>query len=156
MNLLPVNTISATIDGVDMDFKTNVHATLYTDHQIDFTTSLNIQGSTATVAPAGGIGITVSSTNPGSITKGTYTIANAKNTPPVWVQLNYGYYDPASNGPDQPYITDPNGIQPTTITITSINSTNVQGTFSGTLTYPQNNASTKTVSNGRFNVTISN
>jgi hypothetical protein len=155
--VIPANTITATVDGVTTTYNINISAHLATFlYGGTSSTSLAIQGSTATHAPAGGIAISITSSKASAITKGTFTVDSRNNNPPVYVGLAYTYYDPSSNDPDQPYLTDPNWIMPTTITIRSISSTNVQGTFSGTLVYSQGGASTKTVTNGKFNVDITN
>lgn len=53
----------------------------------------------------------------------------------------------------QSYRTNYDSIAPTYITISSISTTNIQGTFSGTLTYP-NTSVIKVITNGTFNVSI--
>jgi hypothetical protein len=116
--------------------------------------TLYFQGSTAAQPPVGGIVVSLNLPNANAIIKGTYPIASSNNNPPVRVEVSYGYYDPSSNGLFQPYITDHSGAHPSKITITSISSTNVQGTFSGTLIYSNCGTSTKTVTNGKFNVNI--
>ncbi|MDB4904273.1 MAG: hypothetical protein JWQ63_3554 [Mucilaginibacter sp.] len=152
---VPINTISATVDGANMNFNINVSAHIGANAGGPGTNAtLYISGLTSGTVPSGSMSINVSSQSLNSIIKGTYTIASANNNPPVFAFLTYGYYDPASSGPDQPYFTDSKGIQPTTITITSISSTNVQGTFSGTLVYSQGGTGTKTITNGKFNVNI--
>jgi len=149
-DIAPANTVSATVDGVNMNFNTNVVAHFVNNQETAGTSSLIIQGVTAAQTPSGGIGISLTSTNANYITEGTYTATSYKNTPPVWIQVSYV----SSGDLDQPFWTDPNTIKPTTITITSITNTNVQGTFNGTLVYSQGGAPTKTVTNGKFNVTI--
>jgi hypothetical protein len=151
-NPIPVNTISATVDGVNISLSTNISAKFSTNQIGALSYTLNIQGAT----PNKAFGISLTSPDKNAITKGTYTLASSKNSTPIWVYVAYEDYELNTNIPDQPYITDPNGIQPTTITITSISSTNVQGTFSGTLVYSQGSSGTKNVTNGKFNINISN
>ena len=151
-NLVPVNTITAAVDGENISLSTNISAKFSTNQIGKLSYTLNIQGATSSKA----FGISLTSFDKNSITKGTYTLASSKNSTPIWVYVAYEDYELSGNVPDQPYITDPNGIQPTTITITSISSTNVQGTFNGTLVYSQGGSGTKTVTNGKFNVNISN
>jgi hypothetical protein len=151
-NPIPVNTISATVDGVNISHNTNISAKFSSNSIGGPSYTLNIQAAT----PNKAFGISLTSPDKNAIAKGTYTLASSKNNTPIWVYVDYEDYEPNTNIPDQPYITDPNGIQPTTVTITSISSTNVQGTFSGTLVYSQGGSGTKTVTNGKFNVNISN
>ncbi|MGZ3750577.1 MAG: hypothetical protein ACXVB0_11615 [Mucilaginibacter sp.] len=154
-DVIPVNTITATIDGVNVNFNVNVLGRLVSTPQgAALSKTIVVQGSNAAQAPGKGIAVSLTSLDQNAIAKGTYTLASSKNNTPVWIQVIYENYDPFSDGPDQPYFSDSSGIQPTTITITSISSTNVQGTFSGTLVYSQGGTDTKTVTNGKFNVNI--
>lgn len=94
-----------------------------------------------------GLVINISSQNP--ITKGTYAVngINVNGVGPF-----FSYYS-TTNGAAGIYIT---GAAPYTgtVTITSLSSTNVQGTFNGSLyeTNPGNTARTTTITNGTFNL----
>ena len=73
---VPVNTISATIDGVDESFNTNPNAQLGT--AIALNSVLNIAGNSASGTGADNIGITIESNS--TIVKGSYTNAGTNNS----------------------------------------------------------------------------
>jgi len=143
------STITATVDGQVMNFNVNAYAhTALGGTPELWTTSLAIQGSTGNTPPFGTIGISLTSPQNHPVTLGTFNVGSSKNTPPVWVGLGYGIlnysFTPAYN-------TDTTGVKPTVITISSYSDTRVAGTFSGTLV-AQDGSSTKTITNGSFNV----
>jgi hypothetical protein len=149
------NTISATVDGVNMNFNVNASARVVGDFEGTGNIDLVIQGFTATGLPSNSMGISLITANTSSIINGTYTAASANNAPPIWAALSYTSQDPASNPIVQNFVTS-NIAFPLSITITSISKTNVQGTFSGVMTDLNNGSNTKTVTSGKFNVNISN
>lgn len=155
-DVIPVNTISATIDGVGMNFNTNVNARFTGNFEGTGNIGLVILGATTNSGPTSNMGISFVTANSGTIIKGTYSAASANNNPPVWAALAYTDYNPGSGQPATNYITNVNTALPFTITITSISSTNIQGTFSGSVTDLNNISNSKTVTNGKFNVNITN
>jgi hypothetical protein len=141
-NTAPANTISANIDGVDESFNTNVFAQLGTGAK--FNSSLNIYGASGSNAGAHVLTITMAVNQ--TIATGSYTSGSNSIG---FVSILY------SNGPfsianPNTYSTDVNG-SPSTVVITSLTSTNVQGTFSGILIY---GSTRKTITNGKFNLSI--
>jgi hypothetical protein len=146
-DVVPVGTLSANIGGVNMNF--NAYAT-YSSPASSKSNQLNIDGNiNAPNSP--GIGLSIAA-NGGAIGPGKYSVTDIANNPPFLVMLDY-YIQPTGMG-IKLYITDPNNVQPVKITITSISSTSVQGTFSSVLLEDQNRANTLSVTNGKFNVQI--
>jgi hypothetical protein len=143
---IPANTISATVDGVDESFNTNPIAELGT--AISLNSNLIISGSNGSGTGSDSMGITIESNN--TIIKGSYTNASANNSSYVSVLYNKGPFSPSN---PTVYSTDVNGDYPTTVTITSMSSTNIQGTFSGKLLL-SDGTTIKNVTNGKFNLTI--
>ncbi|WP_426671551.1 hypothetical protein ACPPVU_09960 [Mucilaginibacter sp. McL0603] len=143
---IPVNTISATIDGVDESFNTNPIAELGT--AISLNSNLIISGGNGSGTGSDSMAITIESNN--TLAKGSYTNASTNNSSYVSVLYNKG---PFSLAHPSYYTTDVNGAYPTTVTITSMSSTNIQGTFSGKLLFTDG-TTVKNVTNGKFNLTI--
>ncbi|MBS1524774.1 MAG: hypothetical protein JST19_03935 [Bacteroidetes bacterium] len=133
-----------------MNFNSKVQATYTTNNETGGIV-LDISGYTGTDNHAGYMGISLAANKKNSIKVGTYNISSISNQAPVFIELIYGSGDPSINPSLQPWISDSNGVQPATITITSVSSTNIQGTFSGSLPHYFGN-DTKTVANGKFNV----
>ena len=151
--IAPANTnnISATVDGANVSFNAEAAARVVTNEPGAYPYLLDITGATSTAGNNAIIVITVSSENP--ITTGTYISSDTNPGPVSFSGLTY-QQDVAGSQIANPYITDNSGHYPTTVTITSISSTNVQGTFSGTLVYSIGGSQTETVTNGKFNMTI--
>jgi hypothetical protein len=143
---IPANTISATVDGVDESFNTSPIAELGT--AISLNSNLLISGSNGSGTSSDSMGITIESNN--TIVKGSYTNASTNNSSYVSVLYNKA---PFSLSNPNIYSTDINGTYPTTVTITSMSSTNIQGTFSGKLLF-KDGTTVKNVTNGKFNLTI--
>jgi hypothetical protein len=140
--IAPVNTISASIDGVDESFNTNPFAQL--GEGITLNSSLSIFGTNGSTKGADVLSITMITGQ--AIVKGSYTSGN-NSVGLVSIQYSDGPFSAANFNS---YATDPNG-NATTVVITSLTSTNVQGTFSGRLVY---GSASKTVTNGKFNLTL--
>ena len=138
------NTITANVDGNAVDFN-NGATGLLSISQGGYV--LFVSGFSGTGSSEQSMQIGIDSQKP--ITTGTYSLSsstdpNATASP----QLAYGLGAPTPIG----FITD--GVNLTTITITSISSTNVQGTFSGVLLSSQDATTTKSITNGKFNVVL--
>jgi hypothetical protein len=140
---IPANTISATIDGVDESFNSNPIAELGT--AIRLNSNLLISGSNGSGTGSDSMAITIESNN--TIVKGNYI-----NTGSDFISVLYNK-GPFSLSNPNTYSTDINGTYPTTVTITSMSSTNIQGTFSGKLLF-KDGTTVKNVTNGKFNLTI--
>ncbi|MEO6631226.1 MAG: hypothetical protein ABIN13_05870 [Mucilaginibacter sp.] len=141
-NVAPENTISASIDGVDESFNTNAVAQLGTTVKLN--SNLAIYGTNGSAADDDVISITLAVNQtiaPGSFVSGSNEVGL------VSILYKHG---PVSLINPNTYATDING-SPSTVVITKLTNTNVQGTFSGKLIY--RNAS-KVVTNGKFNLTI--
>jgi hypothetical protein len=146
-SVAPVNTLSATINGVSESFNINLLAqnsigsTLHSDLSVFGSNGKSVDSSDA-------LSITVD--NNSAITVGTYT--NTSNSNEGFVRITY-YKSPASFIDPNTYTSDVNGTYLTTIKITSISSTNVQGTFSAQLVYFDGKTINQ-VTNGKFNVNL--
>ncbi|MGZ3777614.1 MAG: hypothetical protein ACXVI9_08435 [Mucilaginibacter sp.] len=149
-DVLPVNTISATVGGTAMNFNSKVQA-LYSINNETGGTVLWITGYTGTDNLAGSMAISIAASDKSSFKVGTYNISSISNQAPVFIELIYGSGDPSINPSQQPWLSDTNAVQPATITITSVSGTNMQGTFSGVLLH-WFGSDNKTVANGKFNV----
>jgi hypothetical protein len=150
------NTITATVGGSNVNFSTSATAEVVIDSGIYV---LAVQGVTGTSSSAQSIIVGVLAQGP--IVKGSYTI-NSTTNPNVTVIPAIDYTTSLSGNDGDLFETNidfdiPNdNISTTTkVTITSISSTNVQGTFSGVLINDADGTSTETVANGKFNVAIS-
>jgi hypothetical protein len=140
----PASTITATIDGTPMDFSASVSGGKGTTAAV---TTIHVLGASNSGLTPTTIAVAISSADANALQLGTYTYSTANLHPTVFPIITYS--NPADNGP---YTTDAYGVQVTTVTITALSSTNVQGTFSGTLTRPTTDATTKTITDGKFNV----
>jgi hypothetical protein len=151
-NVDPVNTMSATIDGVNVNFNSFANAQLVKDPTDLTTTTLSINGSSGPDDKES-IAVSITSHN-SSIVSGTFLSSDTGNEL-VFPSIIYHKKDSTLRLPPV-YLT--NNFQPgsTTVTITSISSTNVQGTFSGTLVDPLDRfiIAPKTVTNGKFSLAI--
>lgn len=130
-------TLTVTIGGKAQTF--NVGAVAHLDNTGGFNT-LGIIGVQSTTT-ANSLVITVSSTGP--ITAKSYTDANSESQLSYTTAAGAIYQDDGTSGTSS------------TVTIKSISSTNVQGTFSGTLMLiTGTGAATQTFTNGSFNLDI--
>ena len=144
------NTISAVLNGQDIFFNNYAVAGIKAEGSGILSYVLSISGTSGTGASRATINLAVLSYTP--IVSGVY-VASDNGKELTTSQIIYEQAVPGSQLTD-PFITDNNGHYPTTITITSISSTNVQGTFSGTLIDSQDGPSLKSFTNGTFNVII--
>ena len=143
-----VGTISATIGGVNETFTTSVIA----ESADTPAYNIAISGFRGTDVNREGIQIGISSYKP--ITTGTYTISSALSNDVVYTPF-VGYYKNTSVSSVATFGTDFSAVNITTITITSLSSTNVQGTFSGVLINEDGTSTdTQTITNGKFDVNI--
>ncbi len=142
-NVAPPNTISATIDGVDESFDTNTFAGIGNGAST-LSSNLLIYGSNGSATNADLIKITLNLNQ--TIVKGSYT-SGSDAVGFVSILYQHGPYSIVN---PYDYTTDPAGNQ-TTVVITSITDTNIQGTFSGKLV---SGSAIKTVTNGKFNLPI--
>ena len=145
-NELPLNTITATVDGVSVNFNTDAAA-----HRDSAAAGIiNIMGETAAAAPKVYLLIYVEANNINTqVTSGSYTSIGYTSHSGVASLLYANIISDSQNGQD--YATDINSNNNTSVTISSISSTSVQGTFSGKLTL-YGDTTTRTITNGRFNV----
>jgi hypothetical protein len=142
----PANTITATVDGVSENFNTSVYAKIGTGIRIN--SALIISGSNSSASGSDLISLTLNTNN--TIDKGDYTNNGSNGV----TSIVYSKGVSTLANPNF-YATDVNGVYLSTITITSISNTNVQGTFSGKLVFPDGKT-TKMVTDGKFNVNVSN
>lgn len=140
--IAPSNTISTTIDGVNESFNANIVARLGTGVQQN--SDLLITATNGTAKDADGISITINSNS--SIAKAVYVNTSSTSFP----SLLYSKGSFSLTNPNY-YTTDVHGNNLTTIVITSLTSTNIQGTFSGKLVLA-NGSTIKSVTDGKFNV----
>lgn len=134
-------TISATVGGKDETFN-NISVAKNTSAAGQY--SLYFAGSADTSATADIISITIDGSMP--VATGTYS---SFHTP----MDNYFPGMVYKTGGADTYSEDINGLYPITITITSLSSKNVQGTFSGALVlYAGTGVANKIITNGKFNV----
>jgi hypothetical protein len=131
--------ITATIGSSNLNFSTAAVAQVISSNGIY---AIQIIGSNGTGSSAQGVSIDIQSDKP--IVKGTYSVTDTSS----FTDITYV---------ENPSVSTPVSFSSSTIgtvTITSISSTNVQGTFSGTLVSNQDNTTTQTLSNGKFNVGV--
>jgi hypothetical protein len=134
-------TITATIDGVQTTFN-NILITKDTAYLGAYI--LTFAGATSLTSSSPELSLTVDGTSP--ITTGTYSLGSSGNTADL-PGISY------AQGSSLVYGNDITGVYSSSIVITSLSKTNVQGTFSGTLTLTLGSgANTKTVTDGKFNV----
>lgn len=134
-----VGTITVNIDGTAQTF--NVGATAHVDNTSGFYSLSLIGIQSATVANS--VIVEVTSSSP--IVAGTYTGTNS--------QADMSYTQVSGNAIYQ--FDGSNNASNATITVKSISSTNVQGTFSGTLELISGTgAASKALTNGTFNLNI--
>ena len=142
----PVNTFSATIDGVDESFNTNIFAQNGTSTVLN--SDLEVLGANGAASSADVLTINLDTNN--TLTTGTYT--NAPNNGGNLVSIVYTKGQFSLANPNT-YKSDINGTYLTTVKITSINASNVQGTFTAQLVYTDGKT-LKSITNGKFNVNL--
>jgi len=144
----PTNTLSATIDGVNETFTDSLEAdTVINVNDPKYT--INVTGLRGSGASREGLSFSVNSDSP--VTKGTYSITSQTNTG----RTTFPYIVYWKGEPNAfTFGTDESGVNITSITITSINNSNVQGVFSGVLISGPFYNTSRTVTNGKFNVNI--
>jgi hypothetical protein len=136
-------TITATVDGTQMTFNNILIAK---DTSFSGAYALTISGATSLTSSTTELSLTADGASP--VTTGTYTIGPSGITTDL---PGIGY----SQGSSPVYSSDITGAYSSTIVITSLSKTNVQGTFSGTLTLTiGSGATTKTITDGKFNVNL--
>jgi hypothetical protein len=134
-------TITATVDGTPMTFNNVLVAkdTAYLGAYL-----ITFSGVTSLTASSPELSLTIDGSS--AITTGTYSLTSTVNTTNL----------PAitfSQGSSLVYSSDISGVDPTTIVITTLSNTNIQGTFSGTLLLAVGaGAATKAITDGKFNV----
>lgn len=135
--------ISADIDGTATTF--NVHA-IAGKGTVDGGTFTTITGSAAN-------GNTISITLSGTVTAGkTYSVSTTPDAEPLFV------YD---IGGDADFLNDDNSSNKVSVTVNSVSSTSISGTFTGGVVEADvqvgnNNTPppTKSITNGKFNVSV--
>jgi hypothetical protein len=142
------NTITANVGGSGLTFNSAVTGLLANSSG---SYVLLITGATGTGSNAQVMSIAIDSENP--IVKGTYTINSSTSSDATsFPQLSY--VQSASTTNPVSFTSDLTGTNASTVTITSISSTNVQGTFNGVLLSDQDGTTTKSVTNGKFDVAV--
>jgi hypothetical protein len=135
-------TITATVDGTPMTFNNILIAkdTAYLGaYLITFSGASSLSSASAPE-----LSLTVDGASP--ITTGTYSIGPSGYTADL-PAMSY------SQGTSLVYSTDVSGADSSSIVITTLTKTNVQGTFSGTLTLSVGSgAATKVITDGKFDV----
>jgi hypothetical protein len=135
-------TITATVDGTPMTFNNVLIAkeTAYSGaYVLTFSGASSLSSSSSPE-----LSLTVDGTS--AITTGTYSIGPSGNTPNL-PAMSY------SQGTTLIYGSDVTGTYASSIVITSLSKTNVQGEFTGTLTLiTGSGATTKAITDGKFNV----
>jgi len=133
------NSITATVGSSNFNFSTAATAEVISGSGIY---SIQILGSTGAGSSAQGVSIAIESDKP--IVKGTYSVTDTSSFTDITYVENPSVSTPVS------FSSQVTG----TVNITSISSTNVQGTFSGILVSNQDNTTTQILSNGKFNVSV--
>jgi hypothetical protein len=148
------NTITATVGGSNINFSTNATGELATDSGAYV---LAVGGLTGTSSSAQSIVVGLLSDKP--FVKGTYTFDTSTDPNTITVLPSIAYLTNTSGDESSEfdsntdiYLQNSTLSTTCTVTITSISSTNIQGTFNGLLTNDGDNTTTKTVTNGKFNV----
>jgi hypothetical protein len=146
------NTITATVDGQNLTFNTGAGARIVTNETGIYPDLLEITGATDASGNNAIIVIDVTSIN--SITTGTFPSADTNPEPATTSGIIYNQ-NVAGSQLGQQYITNNNLTNSTSVTVTSLSSTNVQGTFNGALVYfISGGGPGKTITNGKFNLAI--
>ncbi|HEY9362681.1 MAG TPA: hypothetical protein VIQ00_05435 [Chitinophagaceae bacterium] len=136
-------TITCTIDGINTSFDTEARA-IKTD--VTGAYSVQIIGYKGTAGNSDQIAIGIASDL--AIATGTYS--EDGSTGNKLASVNY-----MPSGSSYPYISNNSTSNPSTVTVTAISATSIQGTFKGDVYLTSNNGTTttkKVISNGQFNV----
>lgn len=134
-------TITATVDGTPMTFN-NILIAKDTSYLGAY--AITMSGISSLTASAPELSLTVD--GPAAVTTGTYSINSSGMTTDL---PGLGF----SQGTTLVYESDVSGTYSTSVVITTLTKTNVQGTFTGTLTLQLGSgAATKTITDGKFNV----
>jgi hypothetical protein len=139
----PVNTITATVNGVEESFNTAAYAELTTGAAKN--SNLAVYGTNGSGTAAEVMSITLVDNETlfaSSYTSGSSSVSSAA--------ILYAAGVSATGVLNNSYITT-DSSSPSTITITSLTGATVQGTFSGVLV---DGGATKTVTNGQFNLAL--
>lgn len=134
-------TITATVDGAVQNFNDAAMAVSVNAGGIQGMSITGVQGSSLS-------GVTIIITpSTGAVTSGTYIGSSSSNE----VQFTYANVGTGVSYQNSAFSEGSNA----TVVITSISSTNIQGTFRATLVLQSGNgAATKTITNGSFNLPI--
>jgi hypothetical protein len=145
-SVAPTNTLSATIGGTEESFNTNIFA--QNGEGVALNSALTVFGYNGSGTGADELIITMNTNK--AITTGTYS--NAPSSTDGFISIFYSKGPVNALSPNQ-YTSDVNGAYLTTVKITSISGTNVQGTFNAQLLYTDGKT-VKSVTNGKFNVNL--
>jgi hypothetical protein len=146
--LAPSTGISATIDGKAETFNTIDSASSRTATN-QYIMSINARNSAADSADV----LELFLDSPTPIAVGTYSLTPGSYNPPYVPLIVYKVKGSTNFAND--YVIDYTGAHQISITVTSISSTNIQGTFSGTLVVAAGSSgATKTITDGKFNVDV--
>jgi len=150
------NSITATVGGSNSNFSTNAIAELAADSGAYV---LAVGGSTGTSSSAQSVVVSLLSDAP--FVKGTYTFDASTDPNTITVLPSVTYLTNTSGDESSEFdsstvidLQDSTLSTTCTITITAISSTNIQGTFSGLLVNEGDGTTTKSVTNGKFNVAL--
>ncbi|MDB5016045.1 MAG: hypothetical protein JWQ84_877 [Mucilaginibacter sp.] len=142
----PVNTLSASIDGVEESFNTNVFA--QNGSGVSLNSALIILGDNGSASGSDILSITVNTNS--TITARTYSNAPTSTDGFISIVYNNG---PVSLVNPNTYTSDVNGVHLTTVKIISISNANIQGTFSAQLV-SVDGKTIKSFTNGKFNINL--
>ena len=149
----PTGNIVATVKNTAINFNTHITVTIDTTNASVYGSSIIIYGQTDTSASKASISIGITSFNPsGLVTTGSYDSYAAFGS---LGYCNVIYKSVLPNTQTEAtYSTDPRNYYTSTVIITSSSSSNIQGTFTGTLVSSLGDTTTRVVTNGKFNVPI--
>jgi hypothetical protein len=135
--------LQATINGTVTNFGTDASG-LTTSSSGEYI--ITIEGATGTASISSQLGVTISSTSP--IVAGTYTDTTISNFGGI-------QYVPSSTAGSSIFGSAAQKSHPTTVVVTSVSSTQIVGTFQGTIYAGQDTTTTPTtITNGTFNVKL--
>jgi hypothetical protein len=141
-------TIMATVNGVNYSFNYGASGGIALNNgQYNFT----IYGYSAPLTKNPHF-ITVEMVLPIPITVGTYTRTPAADSQPAIIPVISYHYSSSNGATNSFYGADGSTPYPATITITSISTNHIEGTFNGVLILEGDIKTTVTVSNGMFSL----
>ena len=141
--------ISATIDGTNETFNT-IDSAGYNNTSTYYSLSIAATSSAADTADY----LQLALFNKTAIDTGTYIVGPGTYNPPYGPLIVYKLKSSTNFAND--YVIDYTGAHTIQLHITAISKTNIQGTFSGTLVVAAGTwGATKTITNGKFNVNVS-